>query len=73
MTNHISLNTDNTCMTLDCYFSGKPFMEVSVENPENRTTDNNYNGDYALIDLTLEQVKELHNYLTDVLKQAGEL
>lgn len=72
MNNHISLNTDNTCMSLDCYFNGNPRMEVSIDT-ENFCTNNNYNGDHASIDLTLEQVKELHNYLTDVLKQAGEL
>lgn len=65
------LNTDHTCMTFTCHFSGKPFAEVSIEDPENRCTDNNYNGDYALIDLTIEQVKELHDYLTDILKQVS--
>lgn len=72
MNNHISLNTDNTCMALDYYFNGNPHMEVSID-VNNFRTNNIYNGDHASIDLTLEQVKELHCYLTDVLKQVGEL
>lgn len=72
MNNHISLNTDNTCMALDYYFNDNPHMEVSID-VNNFCIDNNYDGDHASIDLTLAQVKELHNYLTEVLIQAGEL
>lgn len=31
MNNHISLNTDNTCMALDYYFNGNSHMEVSID------------------------------------------
>lgn len=47
-------------------------MEVNID-ADNFCTDNGYNGDHASMDLTLEQVKELHKYLTSVLEQVGEL
>lgn len=70
---HKSLNTGDTCMALNCHFGGNPYMEISIDDEGNLCSYNNFMGDHAIIDLTLEQVKELHGYLTDVLKQAGEL
>lgn len=72
MSLHKSLNTDYSCMSLDCYFNGNPYVEINID-VFNLCIDNNYNGDHASIDLTLEQVKELHSYLTDVLNQTNEL
>lgn len=73
MIKHLSINKDETCMVFDCHFVGNPFMEVRIDDEGNLCTDNGYNGDHASIDLTLEQVKELHKYLTGILEQAGEL
>lgn len=72
MDTHLSLNTNYTSMTLDCHFGGRPFIEVWIDDADNLCSDNAYNGDHAGIDLSIEQARELHSYLTEMLRQAGE-
>ena len=51
---------------LNVYHHGGPYIEISID-ADNFCADNNYNGDHASIELTLTQVKELHDYLTCML------
>ena len=61
----LHLATGISCLNVH-HYGGKPCIEISID-ADNFCTDNNYNGDHASIDLTLTQVKELHDYLTCVL------
>lgn len=67
MKKHLSLNKGSTCLALDCHFSDKLYTEVDISVSDEFGDD--IDDHHGYIDLTLEQVKELHNFLTEVLKQ----
>ena len=48
-------------------------VTIYVDNPENLCMDNAYNGDHAMIELSIDDVKELHAYLTHILQEKGIL
>ena len=63
----LHITTRSSCLIVHHYhYGGKPYTEINID-VDNFCADNNYNGDHAGIDLTLTQVKELHDYLTCVL------
>ena len=52
-----------SCISVQGYLG---CLEISID-VDDLCAYNNYNGDHAHIDLSIAQVKELHDYLTCVL------
>ena len=55
------------------HYDDSDIVTIYVDNPDNLCMDNAYNGDHATIDLSIEDAKELHAYLTEILKVRGAL
>ena len=55
------------------HYDDSDIVSIYVDNPDNLCTDNAYNGDHAIIDLSIGEVKELHAYLTAILEVRGAL
>ena len=64
----LHVSTLGTCLTVQHFSSGYPCVVIAIDT-DNLCVDNNYNGDHAYIDMTIEQVKELHDYLAVILEQ----
>lgn len=63
---------DGVTMEIESYESSST-VTIYIDNPKNLCTDNAYNGDHAGMDFTLDNVKELHAYLTQILQSKGAL
>lgn len=48
-------------------------VTVYIDDPESLCMDNGYNGNYASIELSIDNVKELHAHLTKLLEVKGAL
>ena len=47
-------------------------LRISIDDPNNQCMSNNYEGDYAAIDLTFEQAKALSEFLNLTTNEDGE-
>lgn len=64
-TKHIT--RDGVTLKVRYPVTAKSRIFISIDDPNNRCVDNNYNGDYATIDLTIADVRKLHAHLTQIL------
>ena len=62
----LNITAGFSCLSVQTYPRGNPYLVISID-ADDFCANNNYNGDHAYIDLTLAQVRELHDYLTCVL------
>lgn len=46
-------------------------LRLAIDDGSNLCTDNNYNGDYTVIELNREKAKELVNYISKWLGDSG--
>ena len=67
--NAIHIKNDGVTLEIDSPKAPNT-IAISIDNPNNQCVDNNYNGDYACMTLTLDNVRELHSHLTNILNQA---
>ena len=69
--NEFELNNAENKLRIEVYSRSKGIY-LSVDDPENKCDHNNYEGDYAAIELTYDQVKALSEFLNLVINEAGE-
>lgn len=67
--NAIHIKNDGVILEIDSPKASNT-ITICIDNPNNQCVDNNYNGDYACMTLTLDNVRELHTHLTNILNQA---
>lgn len=65
------LNNAENKLRVEVYRKSKK-LYVSVDDPENKCDSNNYEGDFAGIELTYDQAKALAEFLNRITNDEGE-
>lgn len=63
--NEFELKRSGTTLKVDAYEKNRE-LRISIDDPTNQCMSNNYEGDYAAIELTFEQAKALAQFLNNL-------
>lgn len=63
--NEFELKRSGTTLKVDAYEKNRE-LRISIDDPANKCMSNNYEGDYAAIELTFEQAKALAQFLNNL-------
>lgn len=63
--NEFELKRSGTTLKVDAYEKNRE-LRISIDDPTNKCMSNNYEGDYAAIELTFEQAKALAQFLNNL-------
>lgn len=63
--NEFELKRSGTTLKVDAHEKNRE-LRISIDDPTNQCMSNNYEGDYAVIELTFEQAKALAQFLNNL-------
>lgn len=63
--NEFELKRSGTTLKVGAYEKNRE-LRISIDDPTNQCMSNNYEGDYAAIELTFEQAKALAQFLNNL-------